>query len=60
MTTGVIITLIICGTVVILSVISAVGKANERKRVNEQINEFKKAFPKFEEKNQDNDFFTKF
>ena len=60
MSTGVIIALIICGTLIILSVISAVSKANERKHVNNQINKFTKAFPKFDEKNQDNDFFKNF
>lgn len=32
MTTGIWITLIICGTLVLISIISAVGKANERKQ----------------------------
>lgn len=63
MTTGVIITVIICGTLVLLSIISAVGKANERKQVNKHLDDFKKSFPNFEEKNQDNDskdYFKKF
>lgn len=61
MTTGIWITLIICGTLVLMSVISAVGKANERKHVNDQINNFNKAFKDFEEKNKDNnDYFKKF
>jgi len=60
MTSGVIITLIICGSLVLMSIISAVGKAQERKHVNDQINNFNKAFKNFDEKNQDNDFFKKF
>lgn len=55
MTTGIWITLIICGTLVLLSLISAKAKANERKQVNKQLDDFKKAFPRFEEKNQEND-----
>ena len=60
MTTGIWITLIICGSLVLMSIISAVGKAQERKHVNDQINNFNKAFKDFDEKNQDNDFFKKF
>ncbi|MBR6503164.1 MAG: hypothetical protein IKT42_06965 [Clostridia bacterium] len=60
MTTGIWITLIICGSLVLMSIISAVGKAQERKHVNDQINNFNKAFKNFDEKNQDNDFFKKF
>lgn len=63
LTSGVIITLIICGTLIIMSIVSAIGKAHERKQVNKHISEFTKAFPKFDEKNQDNDsndYFKKF
>lgn len=63
MTTGIWITLIICGTLVLISIISAVGKANERKQVNKHLDDFKKSFPNFDEKNQDNennDYFKKF
>lgn len=64
MTTGIWITLIICGTLVLISIISAVGKANERKQAVKQLDDFKKRFPDFEEKNQDNnnnnDYFKKF
>lgn len=63
MTSGVIITLIICGSLVLISLISAIGKAQERKAVNKHLNEFTKAFPKFDEKNKDNDsndYFKKF
>lgn len=63
MSTGVIITAIICGTLVLMTVISTIGKANERKQVNKHLSEFTKAFPKFDEKNQDNennDYFKKF
>lgn len=63
MTTGVIITAIICGTLVLISIISAVGKANERKQAVKQLDDFKKRFPNFDEKNQDNennDYFKKF
>lgn len=60
LTSGVIITLIICGTLVIISIISAIGKAHARKMVNKQLDNFKKAFPSFEEDNSDNDYFKKF
>lgn len=63
MTTGVIITAIICGTLVLMTVISTIGKANERKQVNKHLDDFKKSFPGFEKKNQDNennDYFKKF
>lgn len=63
MTTGIWITLIICGTLVLISIISAVGKANERKQAIKQLDDFKKRFPGFNEKNQDNennDYFKKF
>lgn len=63
MTTGIWITLIICGTLVLISIISAVGKANERKQAVKQLDDFKKRFPGFNEKNQDNennDYFKKF
>lgn len=63
MSTGVIITAIICGTLVLISIISAIGKAHERKQVNKHLSEFTKAFPKFDENNQDNennDYFKKF
>lgn len=63
MTTGIWITLIICGTLVLISIISAVGKANERKQAVKQLDDFKKRFPGFDEKNQDNennDYFKKF
>ncbi|MBR4683141.1 MAG: hypothetical protein IKP06_07610 [Elusimicrobiaceae bacterium] len=63
MTTGIWITLIICGTLVLISIISAVGKANERKQAVRQLDDFKKRFPGFDEKNQDNennDYFKKF
>lgn len=63
MTTGIWITLIICGTLVLISIISAIGKAHERKQVNKHLSEFTKVFPNFEEKNQDNennDYFKKF
>lgn len=63
MSTGVLITLIICGTLVLMSIISAFGKAHERKQAIRQLDDFKKRFPGFDEKNQDNennDYFKKF
>jgi len=62
MTSGVIITLIICGSLVLMSAISAYGKAHERKQVIKQLDEFKKTFPQFKDDNNDNDndYFKKF
>lgn len=60
MTTAVLITLIICATLVIISIVSAIGKAHERKEVIKQIDDFKKAFPNFEEQNSENNYFKKF
>lgn len=57
MSTGIIIiTLIICGTLVVMQIISAVEKANQRKEVNRKLQQFNKAFPtvKPTEKNNDN------
>lgn len=45
MNTAIVITLIICCTFVILSVISNIGKASERKAVNKKLEQFTKAFP---------------
>ena len=62
-TSGVIITLIICATLIIISIISAIGKAAERKRVQQDLKPFKDAFPNFERRNQgneNNDYFKKF
>lgn len=62
MSTAVIITLIICGTVVLVSIVSAIEKAHERKTVNKQIDKFSKAFPRFEtpeKKDKDKDDFFK-
>ena len=63
-TSGVIITLIICLTLIVLSVIDAAKKSYERKRTVKQLMEFKKAFPTFEDKIKadkiKDDFFTKF
>ena len=63
MTTGIWITLIICGTLVLISIISNIEKAHERKQAVKQLDDFKKRFPGFDEKNQDNennDYFKKF
>lgn len=63
MSTGIWITLIICGSLVLISLISTVGKAHERKQAIKQLDDFKKRFPGFDEKNQDNennDYFKKF
>ena len=62
-TSGVIITLIICGTLFLLSVVNAISKAHERKQVNKSLDRFKSVFPNFEEKNKNNDpkdYFKKF
>lgn len=61
LTSGVVITLIICATLVVMSIINAIGKAHERKVVNRSIDKFSKTFPKFEvpEKNEDKDDFFK-
>lgn len=63
MTTGIWITLIICGTLVLISIISNINKAHERKQAVKQLDDFKKRFSEFDEKNQDNennDYFKKF
>lgn len=60
-TSGVIITIIICVTLVLISLISAWSKNNQRKQVNKSLDNFKKAFTNFEKNNQDNnDYFKKF
>ena len=48
LTSGVVITLIICATLVIMSIINAIAKAHDRKAVNRSIDKFSKAFRKFE------------
>lgn len=58
MSTGIIITLIICGTLIIMQIISAVDKANQRKAVSKKLQQFKKAFPTvkpMEKRNNDDD-----
>lgn len=45
MSTGVTITLIICGTLVILSLIQNISAALGRKKVKRELDSFKKAFP---------------
>lgn len=62
MNTAIVITLIICGTLIALSIISNVSKANERKSVNKRIEQFKKAFPNLKdlEKRDQSDDFPKF
>lgn len=45
MSTGIIITLIICGTVILLAVINTVNKALGRRDVIKKLNQFDKAFP---------------
>ena len=63
MTSSVLITLIICITLVIISIASAVGKAYERKIINKQINDFDKTFNGFknmETPEKDKDIWTKF
>lgn len=59
-TSGVIITLIICATLIILSVLNTIGKAYERKRVKKELNDFMKAFPTFNKDNKKDDYFSKF
>lgn len=62
LTSGVIITIIICATLVAMSVINAIAKAHDRKIVNRSIDKFSKAFPKFEtpeKKDEDRDDFFK-
>ena len=62
-TSGVIITIIICTTLFLLSVVNAITKAHERKQVNKSLDRFNSIFPNFEEKNKDNDpkdYFKKF
>lgn len=56
MSTGIIITLIICGTVILLSVINTVNKAQGRRDVIKKLQQFDKAFPtvKHTEKRNDN------
>lgn len=53
MTSGVIITLIICGSLVLMSAISAYAKAQERKHVIKQLDNFTKNFPQFDEEKKD-------
>lgn len=62
LTSGVIITLIICATLIVMAIINAVAKAHDRKAVNRSIDKFSKAFPKFEvpEKNKNDDYFKTF
>lgn len=45
MNTAIVITLIICGTLVVLSIISTISKASERKDLNKKLDRFSKAFP---------------
>ena len=45
MSDAVIIALIICGTVIIITLIQNVRQAVDRKRVNKQVNSFAKKFP---------------
>lgn len=63
-TSGVIITGIICLTLIVLSAINTAAKSYERKRTVKHLMEFKKAFPTFEDKikadKSKDDFFTKF
>ena len=56
MSTVIIITLIICGTVILLAVINTVNKALVRRDVIKKLNQFDKAFPtvKHTEKRNDN------
>lgn len=58
LTSGVIITIIICVTLVIMSVINAISKAIERKKVNKDLKPFNDAFPTFTDNSKD--YFKKF
>lgn len=55
MTTGVIITLIICGTLIVLSAINAIEKARGRKEVIKKLQQFDKAFPNVKPTERRND-----
>lgn len=56
MSTGIIITLIICCTLIIMQIVSAVAKALGRKEVIKKLQQFDKAFPTvkpMEKRNED-------
>lgn len=53
MSTGIIITLIICATIVIITIIGGLTAALNRKQVTKQLDQFKKAFPTTTTKNND-------
>lgn len=60
MSDAVIIALIICGTVIIITLIQNVRRAVDRKRVNKQVNSFVKKFPSLMEIPEDKSNDTKF
>lgn len=45
MNTAIVITLIVCSTLIIMQAISAIDKANQRKSVMKKLDRFSKAFP---------------
>lgn len=45
MNTAIVITLIICATLVVLSIVYSVSSASERKDLNKKLDRFSKAFP---------------
>lgn len=49
------ITLIVCLTLILISVLQSVNKAQERKYINKRLDKFKRAFKDLDKKQNDDD-----